>query len=215
MSHVTGQAPRPGKDNDDDSSSMFQLREGLASPRVSSRQEGKVLLWARVSNPGKKKPAAATGAPPPRPTPPKRTPPPRPKQEVIEDFEEVVDDFDELGGLDDYDDYEDDHAPMPGRRRGGRSGGGRSGGRRPAKKGGGVWGFITGENRLLQALADHEAETGDRYELIKAGIPPLRLWIKNRKGDKWGLVRDDRGRELWVRYRVRIFTSGPPLAFFD
>ncbi len=158
-----------------------------------------------------KKLAAAAEAPPPRPAPPKRTPPPRPKQEVIEDFEEVVDDFDELSGLDEYDDYEDDHAPMPGRRR--RE---RSGGRPPAKKkSGGVWGFITGENRLLQELADHEAETGERYELIKAGIPPLRLWIKNRKGDKWGLVRDDRGRELWVRYRVRIFTSGPPLAFFD
>jgi len=184
----------------------------LQAPESARGKKVKCTCGHAFRIPEKKKPAAATGAPPPRPTPPKRTPPPRPKQEVIEDFEEVVDDFDELGGLDEY---EDDHAPMPGRRRGGRSGGGRSGGRRPAKKGGGVWGFITGENRLLQALADHEAETGDRYELIKAGIPPLRLWIKNRKGDKWGLVRDDRGRELWVRYRVRIFTSGPPLAFFD
>lgn len=78
-----------------------------------------------------------------------------------------------------------------------------------------MWDWLTGKKWIEAALDDHEDETGESYELIKAGIPPIRLWLRNRKGDKWGLVADEEGNECWVRFRQRIFTKGPPLTFFD
>lgn len=74
--------------------------------------------------------------------------------------------------------------------------------------------FIFGKKKIQRALEEHAAETGEQYELIKAGIPPLRLWLRNGKGDKWGKVVDENGTESWVRYRVRLFSNKPPLTFF-
>lgn len=68
---------------------------------------------------------------------------------------------------------------------------------------------------LEKALVDHEAHTGERLELEKVGIPPLRLWLHNRKGDTWGVARLPDGSRRWVRLRSSIFSSGPSLTFFD
>ncbi|HVJ69371.1 MAG TPA: hypothetical protein VM510_15415 [Caulifigura sp.] len=42
-------------------------------------------------------------------------------------------------------------------------------------------------------------------EIVKVGIPPLRLWFKNRKGDSWGKLRFPDGTEKWGRLRGRLF----------
>jgi len=65
------------------------------------------------------------------------------------------------------------------------------------------------EKRLLK----YEEETGQKVELISAGMPPLKYWIKNRKGDCWGRVRFEDGTEKWVRYGTRIMGAG--LVFYD
>lgn len=74
--------------------------------------------------------------------------------------------------------------------------------------------FIFGKKKLIHALEQHAEQTGERYELIKAGMPPLRLWIRNRKYDKWGKVAAQDGTEQWVRLRTRILSSKSPLTFF-
>lgn len=195
----------------------------MKAPETARGKKVKCACGHAFRIPAKKKESApkAARAQPPATARPK--PPPRPKQEVVEDFEEVVDDFEEVDAYDEYDDYdelgaggyddyEDEPAALPSRRRKKSSSGK---GRSKKQEGrGGVMGFLTGETALINALNDHEAETGEHYEFVKAGMPPLRLWLKNRKGDRWGLVRDNRGNELWVRYRVHLLSS-PTLVFFD
>ena len=41
----------------------------------------------------------------------------------------------------------------------------------------------------------------------KVGIPPLRLWLKNRKGDSWALLSFHDGSEKWLRIRGRLFSD--------
>ncbi len=137
----------------------------------------------------------------------------RPRREPESD--EVVEEFDEYEEPVDDDEYEDDEfdaRALPPRRS-------KSGGRRPQRRAGqgksSLWDLFSGKNAILQALDEHEAETGERYELIKAGMPPIRLWLRNRKGDRWGLVEDDSGTEFWIRYRRRLLSRGPVLTFFD
>lgn len=78
-----------------------------------------------------------------------------------------------------------------------------------------MFNWIWGEKRIRNGLEQHAVDTGETYELVKAGMPPLRLWIRNGKGDKWGKVLDPDGNEQWVRYRTRLFSSKSPLTFFD
>ena len=49
----------------------------------------------------------------------------------------------------------------------------------------------------------------------KIGMPPLRLWLNNRKGDAWALVRFRDGSYKWARIRRRLFSNKPPVEFFD
>lgn len=51
-------------------------------------------------------------------------------------------------------------------------------------------------------------------EIVKAGIPPLRLWLRNRKGDNWVKLRSSDGSERWARIRTKFF-GGEPVDFFD
>lgn len=76
------------------------------------------------------------------------------------------------------------------------------------------WLMNISKKRIQAALDQHEDETGERFELIKAGIPPLRLWLRNRKGDQWGKVLTEDGDETWVRLRRGIF-KGSSLTFYD
>ena len=78
-------------------------------------------------------------------------------------------------------------------------------------------GFLIGlkAKYLRRALDKYAEDTGTRPELEKAGIPPLRYWLKNRKGDCWGRVRLPDGAVKWVRYRPSVFNAGSPLTFYD
>lgn len=67
---------------------------------------------------------------------------------------------------------------------------------------------------LVKCLEVHAERTGEHYEIVKIGIPPLRFWLKNRKADKWAKVKDASGREYWVRMGDRRGQEGS-LKFFD
>jgi len=75
------------------------------------------------------------------------------------------------------------------------------------------WLFRLKKGYLLKGLEKHEEKTGQEVELLNAGMPPLRLWLLNRKGDCWGRVRFADGTEKWARYGTRL--TGPALAFYD
>lgn len=126
------------------------------------------------------------------------------QDDVVEDFEEYHEPDDDLDELE----------LLPPRRRSASSGPRPGSGGKKKQKKGGVLAFFTGETAIEKALEEHRSSTGERFDLIKAGMPPLRLWLKNRKGDRWGLVEDRSGKQSWVRYRVRLFSSGPELTFF-
>ena len=56
-------------------------------------------------------------------------------------------------------------------------------------------------------------ENGLDAEIVKVGIPPLRLWLRNRKGDNWVKIRSSDGTEQWARIRNKMF-GGTPVEFF-
>ena len=62
------------------------------------------------------------------------------------------------------------------------------------------------------ALGEYSAQNGVKLQLVKCGIPPLRYWLSNRKGDCWGLVEFEDGTQKWVRYGTRLM--GKPLKFY-
>jgi hypothetical protein len=76
------------------------------------------------------------------------------------------------------------------------------------------WLFRLKEKYLRAALDKFEQETGTKLEIEKAGIPPFRYWLFNRKGDCWGRVRFPDGTVKWVRYRDSLFAK-TPLTFFN
>lgn len=51
----------------------------------------------------------------------------------------------------------------------------------------------------------------------KVGMPPARLWIHNRKGDGWVLVRMADGSQRWARlgFRRRRVDGKVAVEFFD
>ncbi len=68
---------------------------------------------------------------------------------------------------------------------------------------------------IRKGIQKYAEERGIQITVIKTGIPPLRLWLKNRKGDKWGLVQFPDGAQKWARYRTGLFGSNDPWTFFD
>jgi hypothetical protein len=67
---------------------------------------------------------------------------------------------------------------------------------------------------ITQAIQRHNEANGTSYAIAKIGMPPVRLWINNRKGDSWALVKLPDGKSRWARLRSRG-VSGDPLAFFE
>jgi hypothetical protein len=55
---------------------------------------------------------------------------------------------------------------------------------------------------------------GIQAEIMKVGIPPLRHWLSNRKGDSWCKLRFSDGSEKWARLRGRIF-GGSKFDIYD
>lgn len=51
------------------------------------------------------------------------------------------------------------------------------------------------------------AENNIDAEILKVGMPPLRLWLRNRKGDSWAQLRFSDGTEQWLRIRGRLFSD--------
>ncbi len=45
----------------------------------------------------------------------------------------------------------------------------------------------------------------------KAGMPPLKYWLKNRKGDCWARVVLPDGSRKWARLRGGFYTGKEPL----
>jgi hypothetical protein len=43
--------------------------------------------------------------------------------------------------------------------------------------------------------------------LMHVGIPPLRLWLRNRKGDKWAKLRHADGSAVWLRGRDTLLSG--------
>lgn len=56
-------------------------------------------------------------------------------------------------------------------------------------------------------------ENGIDATVEKAGIPPLRLWLKNRKGDSWCRLRYTDGSARWAR--IRSTFGGRRIELFD
>lgn len=50
-------------------------------------------------------------------------------------------------------------------------------------------------------------ENGLDAQVVHSGIPPLRFWLRNRKGDNWVKVRASDGSEQWARIRGRLFSD--------
>ena len=67
---------------------------------------------------------------------------------------------------------------------------------------------------LLKCLEVHAERTGENYEIVKVGMPPIKYWLKNKKGDKWAKVKDAANQEQWVRMGDRRGQESS-LKFFD
>ena len=44
-------------------------------------------------------------------------------------------------------------------------------------------------------------------ECVSTGVPPLRLWLRNRKGDRWAKLRSVDGTEVWLRVRHTLLSG--------
>ena len=73
-----------------------------------------------------------------------------------------------------------------------------------------TWKGNADKERVRQYLSEHDVSA----EVLKAGIPPLRLWLRNRKGDGWVKILYVDGVEQWVRVRKILF-GGWTYEFFD
>lgn len=66
------------------------------------------------------------------------------------------------------------------------------------------------KNRVEIYLLENEVDA----KVLKSGIPPLRYWMRNRKGDAWVKILYGDGVEQWVRVRKVLF-GGWTYEFFD
>ena len=61
-----------------------------------------------------------------------------------------------------------------------------------------------------------DASTLWRLDAIEAiGIPPIRFWLSNRRGDSWAKLRFSDTSIKWARLRPGIFGSGSRVDLFD
>ena len=63
---------------------------------------------------------------------------------------------------------------------------------------------------ITNYLAEHQLDA----EITDGWMPPLRLWLKNRKGDGWCRVKFANDEFRWVRVRNTLF-SGTQVEFFE
>ncbi len=59
--------------------------------------------------------------------------------------------------------------------------------------------------KWVEAWLEKEGLQG---EVIPAFMPPLRLWLNNRKGDFWCQVKFEDGTQRWARARRGLFGQG-------
>ena len=71
------------------------------------------------------------------------------------------------------------------------------------------WKFKQGRKYMENYIQEHELDA----EVVRVGIPPLRLWLRNRKGDNWVQIRFSDGTVKWARIRTKLF-GGQPVDFF-
>ena len=72
------------------------------------------------------------------------------------------------------------------------------------------WRAKSGREFIENYIEENELDA----EVLHVGIPPLRLWLRNRKGDNWVKVRFADGSEKWARIRTKFF-GGEPVDWFD
>lgn len=63
---------------------------------------------------------------------------------------------------------------------------------------------------ITNYLAEHQIDA----EIADGWMPPLRHWLKNRKGDSWCRVKFANEEFRWVRVRKTLF-SGTQVEFFE
>ena len=67
-------------------------------------------------------------------------------------------------------------------------------------------GFLWLKAKMARGYVEKRLKAdGVEAEIVTVGIPPLRLWLKNRKGDSWCKLRFADGSEKWARLRGRLF----------
>jgi len=67
-------------------------------------------------------------------------------------------------------------------------------------------GFLWLKARMTRRYVVKRLEKdGVDAQILKVGVPPLHLWLKNRKGDSWAKLRFADGTEKWARIRDRLF----------
>ena len=72
------------------------------------------------------------------------------------------------------------------------------------------WKFKRGRAYMERYIEENNLDA----EVVSVGIPPLRLWLRNRKGDNWVKVRSSDGSERWARIRTK-WLGGEPVDFFE
>lgn len=69
-------------------------------------------------------------------------------------------------------------------------------------------------SRGRKFMESYIEENGLDAEILKIGIPPIRLWLRNRKGDNWAKLKMADGTEQWARVRSGLL-SGTSVEFFS
>jgi len=77
------------------------------------------------------------------------------------------------------------------------------------------WLFKQKRKQVEKAIAQYNEQNQTEVVVEKAGMPPLKHWLRNRKGDAWGLVAFPDGTRKWVRLRNRLFSKKDPLTFYN
>ncbi|OAI57847.1 hypothetical protein AYO47_07420 [Planctomyces sp. SCGC AG-212-M04] len=76
-------------------------------------------------------------------------------------------------------------------------------------------GFLWLKAKMARGYVEKRLKAdGVDAEILKVGIPPLRLWLKNRKGDSWCKLRFADGSEKWARLRGRML-GGTSFDIYD
>lgn len=68
---------------------------------------------------------------------------------------------------------------------------------------------------MAKAIAKYNEANGTAIKIEKTGIPPIKFWLMNRKGDCWSLVSFPDGSRKWARLRGGFFSGKDPLTFYD